>query len=279
MYQAHFGFEQLPFTLTPNTDFFYGLAPHFEAIQTVISALDMGEGVIKVTGEVGTGKTMVCRMLVNHLKDCTALIYLPNPVLSGADLRHAVAKELDIVIENEATLVDNIQHKLIELHNSGLRVVAIIDEAQALSDEALETLRLFGNLETEDKKLLQIVLFGQPELDTRLEAYHLRQFRQRITFSSTLRALTLDETVAYIDNRIAKSGGNPELFSLNQKKAICRSSLGIPRLINQLCHKALLLSFSESKKNIDNQHLFSAMHETYDVCKPKFKTPILWGWN
>ncbi|CAH6860923.1 MSHA biogenesis protein MshM [Vibrio chagasii] len=279
MYQAHFGFEQLPFTLTPNTDFFYGLAPHFEAIQTVISALEMGEGVIKVTGEVGTGKTMVCRMLVNHLKDCTALIYLPNPVLSGTDLRHAVAKELDLTVENEASLVDNIQHKLIELHNSGLRVVAIIDEAQTLSDEALETLRLFGNLETEDKKLLQIVLLGQPELDARLEAYHLRQFRQRITFSSTLRALTLDETVAYIDNRIAKSGGNPELFSLNQKKAICRSSLGIPRLINQLCHKALLLSFSESKKSIDNQHLFSAMHETYDVCKPKFKTPILWGWN
>ncbi|CAH7013088.1 MSHA biogenesis protein MshM [Vibrio chagasii] len=279
MYQAHFGFEQLPFTLTPNTDFFYGLAPHFEAIQTVISALEMGEGVIKVTGEVGTGKTMVCRMLVNHLKDCTALIYLPTPVLSGTDLRHAVAKELDLTVENEASLVDNIQHKLIELHNSGLRVVAIIDEAQTLSDEALETLRLFGNLETEDKKLLQIVLLGQPELDARLEAYHLRQFRQRITFSSTLRALTLDETVAYIDNRIAKSGGNPELFSLNQKKAICRSSLGIPRLINQLCHKALLLSFSESKKSIDNQHLFSAMHETYDVCKPKFKTPILWGWN
>ncbi|CAH6861451.1 MSHA biogenesis protein MshM [Vibrio chagasii] len=279
MYQAHFGFEQLPFTLTPNTDFFYGLAPHFEAIQTVISALEMGEGVIKVTGEVGTGKTMVCRMLVNHLKDCTALIYLPNPVLSGADLRHAVAKELDLTVENEASLVDNIQHKLIQLHNSGLRVVAVIDEAQALSDEALETLRLFGNLETEDKKLLQIVLLGQPELDARLEAYHLRQFRQRITFSSTLRALTLDETVAYIDNRIAKSGGNSELFSLNQKKAICRSSQGIPRLINQLCHKALLLSFSESKKNIDNQHLFSAMHETYDACKPKFKTPILWGWN
>ena len=279
MYQAHFGFEQLPFTLTPNTDFFYGLAPHFEAIQTVISALEMGEGVIKVTGEVGTGKTMVCRMLVNHLKDCTALIYLPNPVLSGADLRHAVAKELDLAVKNEATLVDNIQHKLIELHNSGLRVVAIIDEAQALSDEALETLRLFGNLETEDKKLLQIVLLGQPELDTRLEAYHLRQFRQRITFSSTLRPLTLDETVAYIDNRIVKSGGSPELFSLNQKKAICRSTLGIPRLINQLCHKALLLSFSEDKKSIDNQHLFSAMHETYDVCKPKFKTPILWGWN
>ncbi|MFA0707012.1 ExeA family protein, partial [Vibrio sp. 10N.222.48.A3] len=262
MYQVHFDFEQLPFTLTPNTDFFYGLAPHFEAIQTVISALEMGEGVVKVTGEVGTGKTMVCRMLVNHLNDCTALIYLPNPVLSGADLRQAVAKELGLITDNEATLVDNIQHKLIELHNSGLRVVAILDEAQALSDEALETLRLFGNLETEDKKLLQIVLLGQPELDARLEAYHLRQFRQRITFSSTLRPLTLDETVAYIDNRIAKSGGKYAPFSLSHKKAIWRSSLGIPRLINQLCHKALLLAFSEDKKNIENQHLFAAMHET-----------------
>ncbi|MEZ9436965.1 ExeA family protein [Vibrio atlanticus] len=279
MYQAHFDFEQLPFTLTPNTDFFYGLAPHFEAIQTVMSALEMGEGVVKVTGEVGTGKTMVCRMLVNHLNDCTALIYLPNPVLSGADLRQAVAKELGLTIDNPAALVDNIQHKLIELHNSGLRVVAILDEAQALSDEALETLRLFGNLETEDKKLLQIVLLGQPELDARLEAYHLRQFRQRITFSSTLRPLTLDETVAYIDNRIAKSGGKYAPFSLSHKKAIWRSSLGIPRLINQLCHKALLLAFSEDKKNIENQHLFAAMHETYDVCKPKFKTPMLWGWN
>ncbi|MEZ9565428.1 ExeA family protein [Vibrio artabrorum] len=279
MYQAHFGFEQLPFTLTPNTEFFYGLVPHFEAIQMVISALDMGEGVIKVTGEVGTGKTMVCRMLVNHLQNSTALIYLPNPMLSGADLRQAVAKELDIVVESEATLVDNIQHRLIELNRAGLRVVAILDEAQALSDEVLETLRLFGNLETEDKKLLQMVLLGQPELDVRLEEYHLRQFRQRITFSSTLRPLTLDETVAYIDNRIVKSGGNPELFSLNQKKAISRSSLGIPRLINQLCHKALLLSFSENKQHIENQHLYSAMHETYDVCKPKFKTPILWGWN
>ena len=279
MYQAHFGFEQLPFTLTPNTDFFYGLAPHFEAIQTVISALEMGEGVIKVTGEVGTGKTMVCRMLVNHLKESTALIYLPNPVLSGTDLRHAVAKELGLTVENEASLVDNIQHKLIELHNTGLKVVAILDEAQALSDEALEILRLFGNLETEDKKLLQIVLLGQPELDTRLEAYHFRQFRQRITFGSTLRPLNLDEAVAYIDNRIAKSGGNQNLFSLNHKKAIWRSSLGVPRLINQLCHKALLLSFSEDKKTVENQHLFAAMHETYDVCKPGFGRPIFWGWN
>ncbi|NOH96451.1 AAA family ATPase [Vibrio sp. 99-70-13A1] len=279
MYQSHFGFERQPFALTPNTDLFYGLPPHYEAIQTVISALNMGEGVIKVTGEVGTGKTMVCRMLVNHLQASTALIYLPNPVLSGADLRQAVAKELGLVTSNEITVVDEIQHKLIELHKAGRRAVAVLDEAQVLSDEALETLRLFGNLETEDEKLLQIVLLGQPELDSRLEAHHLRQFRQRISFSSKLRSLKLDETVAYINNRIEKSGGSDALFELSQKKAIWRSSGGIPRLINQLCHKALLLCYSEQKNQIENQHLFTAMHETYDVAKPKFKTPVLWGWN
>lgn len=279
MYQAHFGFEQSPFSLTPNTDLFYGLAPHFEAIQTVLSALDMGEGVIKITGEVGTGKTMVCRMLINHLGDNTALIYLPNPVLSGDDLRYAVAKELGLNIPNKAMLVDGIQHRLIELNRSGKRVVAILDEAQALSDEALETLRLFGNLETELTKLLQIVLLGQPELETRLNAHHLRQFRQRISFSSCLRTLNLEETVAYIDNRINKSGGSSSIFSLNHKKAIWRSSRGVPRLINQLCHKALLMAFSEHKQAVENQHLFSAMHETYDVSKPKFKKPILWGWS
>ncbi|MDN3617797.1 ExeA family protein [Vibrio gallaecicus] len=279
MYQSHFGFERQPFALTPNTDLFYGLPPHFEAIQTVISALKMGEGVIKVTGEVGTGKTMVCRMLVNHLQESSALIYLPNPVLSGAVLRQAVATELGLSIENEVTIVDEIQHKLIELHKAGRRAVAVLDEAQVLSDETLETLRLFGNLETEDEKLLQLVLLGQPELDERLEAHHLRQFRQRISFSSKLRSLKLDETVAYIGNRIEKSGGNDGVFTLSHKKAIWRSSRGIPRLINQLCHKALLLCYSEQKDKVENQHLFIAMHETYDVAKPKFKTPMLWGWD
>ncbi|MBW3697244.1 DUF2075 domain-containing protein [Vibrio sp. T187] len=279
MYQAHFGFEQQPFSLTPNTELFYGLAPHFEAIQTVLSALSMGEGVIKVTGEVGTGKTMVCRMLVNQLQSECALIYLPNPVLSGMDLRYAVAKELGIQVENEASIVDEIQHKLIELHTQNQTVVAVLDEAQALSDEALEALRLFGNLETEDKKLLQLVLFGQPELDTRLEAYHLRQFRQRISFSSRLRPLKLDETVAYIDSRLTKVGGDTQLFSLAHKKAIWHSSLGIPRLINQICHKALLLCFTQQTGKIENHHVFSAMHDTYDVRKPIFKTPYIWGWS
>ncbi len=280
MYLEHFGFTQQPFHLTPDTGLFLGLDPHYEAIQTVSAALQMGEGVIKVTGEVGTGKTMVCRMLLTHLSEYVELIYLPNPALNGDDLRRAIAAELDVSEHSsEVGLVEAIQGRLIQHHRSGKRVVMLLDEAQALSDEALEVLRLFGNLETEQTKLLQIVLIGQPELDERLSQYHLRQFRQRITFSATLRPLDMSETVAYIDNRLAKCGYQGKLFSLNQKKAIWKSCLGIPRLINQVCHKSLLLTFYDRAQQVTNHNLFAAIHDTYDTCKPKHKAPVIWGWS
>jgi MSHA biogenesis protein MshM len=279
MYLEHFGFETLPFHLTPDTELFLGLAPHYEAIQTVNAALEMGEGLIKVTGEVGTGKTMVCRVMAKYFKPHVQLVFLPNPALDGDRLRVAVAKELGIESIDVASIVDDIQRRLIELARDGLQVVVLVDEAQALSDDALEVLRLFGNLETEQAKLLQIVLFGQPELDERLSQHHLRQLRQRITFSAQLRGLTLDEAVAYIDNRLSKSGGEMSLLSLSQKKAIWRASKGYPRLINQICHKALVLAFSKKSTSVTNACLFDAVHDTYDSCKPKFKSPRLWGWS
>lgn len=279
MYLSHFGFTQYPFHLTPNTELFVGLAPHYEAIQTVNAALDMGEGVIKVTGEVGTGKTMVCRMLVRHLEQTVQLVYLPNSALTGAELRQSVASELSIKVTNPASIVDDIQKKLIEVTSEGQKVVVIVDEAQALEDEALEVLRLFGNLETEHDKLLSIVLLGQPELDRRLEQHHLRQFRQRITFSANLRPLSLEETVAYIESRLTKSEGPEKLFSLSQKKAVWRASHGIPRLINQICHKTLVLAFGSGERRVTNLHLYSAIHDTFDSRKPKFKSPLLWGWS
>jgi len=279
MYLDHFGFESLPFHLTPDTELFLGLAPHYEAIQTVNAALEMGEGLIKVTGEVGTGKTMICRVMVKHFKPHIQLVFLPNPALDGDRLRVAVAKELGIEAIDTTSIVEDIQRRLIELTKQGRQIVVLVDEAQALSDDALEVLRLFGNLETEQSKLLQIVLFGQPELDERLSQYHLRQFRQRITFSAQLRGLTLDEAVAYIDNRLSKSGGRESLFTLSQKKAIWRASKGYPRLINQICHKAFVLAYSQKASNIANTYLFDAIHDTYDSCKPKFKSPRLWGWS
>lgn len=279
MYQGFYGFSRAPFALTPNTGLFYGLPPHYEAIQTVLSAIRMGEGVIKVTGEVGSGKTMVCRMLMNQLPDNVQLIYLPNPVLSGAELKQAIARELGIDVPEAVTVVDGIQHKLLSLHASGKQVVAIIDEAQALSDDALETLRLFGNLETEDNKLLQLVLLGQPELDERLAQHSLRQFRQRITFSAGLRPLTLAEVSAYIGHRLDSSGGAPELFAAEKRRAVWKASRGIPRLINQICHKALLVAYHSQSKTVTKAHLFAAVHDTGDACKPKFKSPVLWGWR
>lgn len=279
MYLEHFGLDSLPFHLTPDTEMFLGLAPHYEAIHMVNSALQMGEGVIKVTGEVGTGKTMVCRVLVKYFKANVELVYLPNPALNGSQLRSAVASELGLNGIDEAHVVDEIQKRLIELKKQQRQVVVLVDEAQALSDDALEVLRLFGNLETEQEKLVQIILFGQPELDERLAKHHLRQFRQRITFNATLRGLTLDECVAYIDSRLVKAGGAEELFTLGQKKAIWRASRGYPRLINQLCHKTLLLASSHHSKQVSNGQLYDAIHDTYDSCKPKFKSPLLWGWS
>ncbi|OEF28475.1 ExeA family protein [Vibrio rumoiensis] len=280
VYQSYFGLSQAPFSLTPTTALFHGLEPHFEAIQTVLSAIDMGEGIIKVTGEVGTGKTLVCRMLINHLKDKVHLVYLPNPILNGVELKQAVAHELSLASSlDSVSLVDAIHTRLLEIHQSGKTVVALIDEAQALSDEAVETLRLFGNLETEHRKLLQMVILGQPELDERLAQHSLRQFRQRITFSAKLRPLTLAETVAYIDHRIEKSGGDTAIFSLRLKKSIWKATQGIPRMINQVCHKSLLMAFMGQQKQVQTQHLFSALHDTFDVKKPKYKTPYLWGWS
>ncbi len=279
MYLEHFGFDEFPFHLTPNTEMFLGLAPHYEAIQVVNSALEMGEGLIKVTGEVGTGKTMICRVMAKYFKPNIQLVFLPNPALDGDRLRVAVATELGIVDTDPATIVDDIQVRLIEFAKQGKQVVVLVDEAQALSDDALEVLRLFGNLETEQTKLLQIVLFGQPELDERLTQHHLRQLRQRITFSATLRGLTLDETVAYIDNRLEKSGVNASLLSLSQKKAIWRSSKGYPRLVNQICHKSFVLACSQQAIRVSNQHIFSAIYDTYDSVKPKFKSPLIWGWS
>ncbi|WP_391088408.1 AAA family ATPase [Vibrio sp. NH-UV-68] len=279
MYLEHFGFANFPFHLTPDTEMFLGLAPHYEAIQTVLGALDMGEGLIKVTGEVGTGKTMICRVIIRHVAEHVQLVFLPNPALSGEQLRATVANELGIPQVEPNAVVNAIQHKLLTLAKQGKQVVVLVDEAQALSDEALEVLRLFGNLETEQQKLLQIVLLGQPELDQRLTQHHLRQLRQRITFSAHLRGLSLDEVVAYVDNRINKVGGDAGLFTLHHKKALWRASFGYPRLINQICHKSLVLACSDQTKVINNSQLYRAIHDTYDSCKPKFKSPWLWGWS
>ncbi len=252
MYESHFGLAELPFGLTPNTQFFQPLEPHFEAMQVLVTALDSGEGFIKVTGEVGTGKTLICRKLLNELGDDYIIAYLPNPYLTPDEMRTAIAAELEIPLNGDQyQLTEALNRKLIAFAADNKQVVLLIDEAQMLPYETLEALRLISNLETERKKLMQVVLFGQPELDRRLAEDNLRQLRQRISFSYRLRPLHLNETASYLDHRLAISGyrGAP-LFEPAAVKLIQKASGGIPRIINILAHKSLMLSYGKGERKI-----------------------------
>ncbi|ABZ78392.1 MSHA biogenesis protein MshM [Shewanella halifaxensis HAW-EB4] len=269
MYLQHFGLTETPFSLTPNTGFFFGLAPHVEALQVLQMALQTGEGFIKVTGEVGTGKTLICRKLMNDLPERFHCAYLPNPYLTPDELRWAVAMELGLKHSSQIDqqqLTGLIQQQLLALSAHGHSIILVLDEAQALPDESLEALRLFTNLETESRKLLQVVLFAQPELDERLAQNKFRQLRQRITFSYCLRSLTLDESSAYIQHRLTVAGSeNGRLFSEQYAKRIAKAARGIPRLINVLSHKALLVAFGEGSQKIERHHVDAAIADTSDA--------------
>ncbi|GAA5218997.1 ExeA family protein [Corallincola platygyrae] len=279
MYLYHFGLRELPFTLTPNTEFFFGLPAHQEALATLLTALKTGEGFIKVVGEVGTGKTLICRKLLNDLPNHFVTAYIPNPYMNPEELRFAVATELGVRTTgkpDQQQLTQRIQDKLLQLHQKGHSVVLILDEAQALPEESLEALRLFTNLETERRKLLQVVLFGQPELNARLSGDALRQLRQRITFSYDLRALNADEVFQYISYRLKVAGSQlPELISMPVAKAIHRGSRGIPRLVNVLTHKALILAYGQGRHQLTRNDVRLAIEDTDDATRSRL---MIWSW-
>lgn len=272
MYQHFYHFKDMPFSLTPNTEFFCALAPHNEALKVILTALSMSEGFIKVTGEVGTGKTLLCRKLINHLSDKFVACYLPNPYLSPDELRFAFAKELGLEVNAKAELQgvhSAIETKLLALKKEGRQAVLIIDEAQSLSWDALEMLRLFSNLETEKSKLLQIVMFGQPELDDNLANPRVRQIRQRISFSYTLRTMTSPEVDYYIAHRLTTAGGDEQLISRGLRAFIALVTKGTPRLVNIVCHKILLRAYSQGKSSANWFHTVNAVLDT-DDCKRRF---------
>jgi MSHA biogenesis protein MshM len=279
MYLYHFGFTELPFTLTPNTNFYLGLQPHHEALAVLLTALKTGEGFIKVIGEVGTGKTLLCRKLLNEIPEHFITAYIPNPYLNPDELRRAVASELGVkqaLRMNVQLLTQRIQERLLVLHQQGHSVVLILDEAQALPEESLEALRLFTNLETETRKLLQVVLFAQPELDVRLNNEHFRQLRQRITFSYQLRAMTGLEVHQYINHRMSVAGyKGASLFEQSLSHKIAHASKGIPRLVNVLCHKMLMLAYGQGQYQLTNQHLKAAIKDTQDAQAPNIRMPVL----
>jgi len=269
MYLYHFGLRELPFTLTPNTNFYLGLESHNEALAVLLTALQTGEGFIKVVGEVGTGKTLLCRKLLNEIPEHFVTAYIPNPYLKPDELRRAVAVELGVKQAQRMStqlLTQRIQERLLTLHGKGHSVVLILDEAQALPEESLEALRLFTNLETETRKLLQVVLFAQPELDQRLAQKQFRQLRQRITFSYQLKPLNAMEVQHYIQHRLQIAGyKGAALFSPSLTAKLARASKGIPRLVNVLCHKMMMLAYGQGHFEITKHHLNTAIKDTEDT--------------
>ncbi|WP_404401321.1 AAA family ATPase [Idiomarina seosinensis] len=281
MYLYHFGLRQLPFTITPNTQFYCELNSHVEAVKVVLTALKTGEGFIKITGEVGTGKTLLCRRLLDEIPDYFRTAYVPDSYLNPEELRRAIAHELEVdtqAVDTEHQLARALQQRLLEINQSGQSVVLLIDEAQALPEDSLEAVRLLSNLETESRKLIHIVLIGQPELDQRLQQHRFRQLRQRISFSYQLTAMNAAETARYIGHRMNVGGykGAP-IFPAAVVTATYQASRGIPRLVNMLCHKMLLLAYGEGRHQITRKDLKLAAADTEDVSQQSGR-PELWLW-
>ncbi len=266
MYTAHFGLTGLPFGITPDTSFIYAHPSYQDALNTLLVCVRSGEGFIKVAGEVGTGKTLLCRKLLDSLGEGFVTAYIPNPYLEPMTLLLAVADEFGVDCASNANqhqLLRSITAFLLDVHGRGKRAVLCLDEAQAMPVETLEALRLLSNLETERRKLLQVVLFGQPELDTRLSDPSIRQLRQRISFSCRLAAMGPDEVECYLAHRLAIAGyRGPRLFSRQAVRALHDASRGIPRLVNILAHKALIAAFGEGAQLVGLRHAREAIADT-----------------
>lgn len=282
MYLEHFALRELPFSITPDTSFFFNNSGHKQAMNVLLVALRSGEGFIKITGEVGTGKTLLCRRLLNLLSADKEFVtaYIPNPYLTPSALTLALAEELGIHCPRnlgQHRTLKLITDKLIALNAEGKRVVLLIDEAQAMPEQSLEALRLLTNLETEKYKLLQIVLFGQPELDVILAKPSIRQLRQRIAFSYNLPFMDREGVQAYLAHRllVAGYGGSP-MFVEKAIDSLYRASRGVPRLLNILAHKSLMAAYGQGARTVQLQHVSAAIADTEDVHsqKPALKNRI-----
>jgi MSHA biogenesis protein MshM len=269
IYLNHFGLLKAPFSLTADPDFFIDFIPHKEALEVITTALDFGESILKITGEVGTGKTLLCNKLQGELSQQYLICTLDNAFLSPNEFRCLLAHKIGIEqseLSEQPLLTEKIKDKLLALNAEGKKVLLLVDEAQALPDPTLEALRLFSNLEIKSQKLMQVILFGQPELDVRLTNNKLRQLRQRITFSYQLRALSGSEIEHYISERLKQAGyRGARLFTPKVCQKISKASRGIPRLINILSHKLLILSYGQQHYKITPALVKEAVADTEDA--------------
>jgi general secretion pathway protein A len=264
MYTAHYGLREKPFSLTPDPRFLFLSSSHREALAHVLYGIEQGEGFIAVTGEVGTGKTTLCRTLLERLGSETEVAFLFDPLLTPDELLRAVCAEfgLPIAQRSPAELADGLNRFLLDANQRGRRVVLVVDEAQNLPVATLEQIRLLSNLETSTAKLIQILLFGQPELDEMLETPELRQLRQRITVRWRLSSLARGEARDYVRHRVrVAAGGERELFTLGALREIERRGRGIPRLVNLLADRALLAGYAEGAPQVDRAQVDRAARE------------------
>lgn len=253
MYTAFFGLREKPFALSPDPRFLFLSLSHREALAHLLYGIEQGEGFIAVTGEVGTGKTTLCRTLLRRLDSDVEFAFIFNPKLSAVELMEAILEEFGIAADDHSPrgLVAQLNRFLLERRKSGHRVLLILDEAQGLAAETLEQIRLLSNLETENAKLIQILMLGQPELDAMLEAPALRQLRQRIGVRWRLSSLSRQETAAYIQHRLrVAAGGERNPFTPAALRAIHRYSRGIPRRVNLLADRALLAAYAASASRV-----------------------------
>jgi MSHA biogenesis protein MshM len=264
MYLEHFGLREPPFRITPHTEFFFAGANRGATLEALIYAITHDEGIVKVSGEVGSGKTMLCRMLLEKLPENVETVYLANPMLSRDEILFAIADELHIPLPDERShlLLRALQERLLSIYATGRQVVALIDEAHAMPPEALEEIRLLSNLESNHHKLLQIVLFGQPELDLRLGETAMRQLNDRITHHFRLEPLRRDDVGVYLMFRLRAAGYHgPDLFTKGAIQRISETSEGLTRRINILADKALLAAFSDGVHQIDCRQARAAIRD------------------
>lgn len=265
MYLQHFGLAEPPFSITPDIDFAYRAQHHQAALNLLLLALAGHEGFVKVTGEVGTGKTLLCRQLLALLPADVTSAYLLNPRLAPRDLFCALGAELGLKLQRgagEHALCRSIETELMNLAAEGRRVVLCIDEAQALPMESLEALRLLSNLETGKRKLIQMVLFGQTELDRMLGAARIRSLASRIAFSARLEGMGRDDFARYLQHRMGVAGwrGAP-VWSAPACWLLWRASRGIPRLANILAHKSLLLAYGRGRHRVGWREAWGALRD------------------
>lgn len=279
MYYEYFGLKQPPFKITPDTSLFFPGGNRGAVLQALIYAVTQGEGIVKVVGEVGAGKTMLCRMLEVELPDNVEIVYLANPSLSPENILHAIAFELKLNVtekDNRLKVMNELQKYLLERHAENKQIVVFVEEAQGMPIATLEEIRLLSNLETSQHKLLQIVLFGQPELDQMISTREIRQLKERITYSFQLTPFKTNDVKDYLNSRLRTCGyRSADVFSTSAVRAITKYSKGLIRRINILADKSLLAAYAGNTHQVTSSHVKIAARDSEFIKNRPTLIPVL----